>query len=250
MTISNENLQPSPSDFGDYVYCGNKWAFEKEDWSFNYKQDMRKDYTYSSESKQSNKDLIEGQNNEEACIKWVLLKYDLSEQDIIFWGIKDSRDLLTSDIKVFDKYMLCKPDLIVCKNNRNLLFEFKAAKKIIYPLMEAFDSVHAQIWCYTKLNTIKVDDYHLLRYYINPLNNLSSDTPVSFDSSKYEDLLKHYLLALALLERERSTKSIISQDEHHKDFNQPRSQINIKIRCTRCDYRIICHGSSNLRNGW
>lgn len=37
----------------------------------------------------------------------------------------------------------------IARGDRNLLFEFKAVKKSSYLKRCAFDSVYAQVWCYT-----------------------------------------------------------------------------------------------------
>ncbi|MCO4191476.1 hypothetical protein LG195_20975, partial [Proteus terrae] len=61
------------------------------------------------------------------------------------------------------------------------------------------DSFYAQVWCYTKLESIEIDDYFLLEYSIensnkHPLNRIFCLTDdEQFINNKFDDLFTNYI---------------------------------------------------------
>jgi len=184
------NFKPSPSDFSKYVYCPAKWALSHK---YSYKQ-IQNEY------------LLLGQQNEDKCINWILGKYHAPKEQILFNGTGNNNfEYLTAEIKSIN--MHCQPDLILSNYNRNLLFEFKAVKDPYYLSLYEFDSVHAQIWCYTYLKEIHIDEYHLLSYFIDPnrhsffYSSYKHKKLLSYElaPSNFERLFKKYIAAIELL---------------------------------------------------
>ena len=159
--VIDKYFKPSPHDFGEFVYCGVKWVLNQKSSS-------------SKETINKNSNLSLGQQNETKCIDWVRNKYSVSKEQILFDGTgKNNNNFLTSKIQSVSISMHCQPDLIISKDNQNLLFEFKAVSVPDYLSLPEFDSVHAQVWCYSNLKEIQIDEYHLLRYFIDPCSNFS-----------------------------------------------------------------------------
>lgn len=142
--------------------------------------------------------------------------------------------------------MQCKPDLIVRNGNRNVLFEFKATSELLIPFLESFDSVFAQVWCYSKLEEIIIDEFNLFKYYINPLNSpFNSLTVLSdneLDNSKFEPLFENYIKLINLL-NEVSNNSNPRRNEKkllHKlnlrILNLPKND-EIRVKCSNCSLR-------------
>lgn len=195
------SIQPTPSDFGEFVYCGVKWALNKNRSLASLKKAKYSSYDPSYKSQENYNNLVLGQQNEHMCIDWVQRKHGASLQRVVFNGTGENNlHFLTSEIKPLGINMLCKPDLIISKSNRNLLFEFKAVKDYSYLLYSEFDSVHAQAWCYTTLNEVKIDEYYLLRYFIDPSKmRLTKLTHTELDTSKFEKLFEQYIKAIESL---------------------------------------------------
>lgn len=192
------SIQPTPSDFGEFVYCGVKWALNKNRSLDSLKKAKYSSYDPSYKSQENYNNLVVGQQNEHMCIDWVQRKHGASLQQIVFNGTGENNPhFLTSEIKALGINMLCKPDLIITKGNQNLLFEFKAAKDYSYLLYSEFDSAHAQVWCYATLKEVKIDEYYLLRYFIDPSKSrLTKLTPIELNTSKFKKLFEQYIKAI------------------------------------------------------
>ena len=204
--IINNDFKPNPSNFADFVYCGVYWVLSHND--------LKPTVHHP---------LSEGKKNEHKCIDWVCNEYHISTDQILFNGTGENNPKpLTSEIGSVD--MSCKPDLIISKANRNLLFEFKSVGKPEYLDMYEFDSVHAQVWCYTKLKEKQIDEYHLLRYYIDPCVKFRLPSPrrytnktydhklLSFnqvESSRFESLLKKYIKIIETYKLDNSERKKI-----------------------------------------
>lgn len=162
--IIDKDFKPKPSDFGKFVYCRKKWFLKYE------KPLVKKS---------------DDEKNEDKCIKWVCEKEQVTEKQIVFDGTgKDNLKRLTSEIESVS--MRCKPDLIINKDGHNLLFEFKKVDKPGYLDLPEFDSVHAQVWCYTKLKEYKINEYHLLRYYKDPYGTFAFSSPRRYTHKMYD----------------------------------------------------------------
>lgn len=160
--ILSRDFKPKPSDFGNFVYC-------RKEWYLKHKKPL----------KPKEKD-----QNEDKCIKWVCNKERVTEKQIFFNGTgEDNPNSLTSEIESVS--MPCKPDLIINKDGRILLYEFKEVKEPRYLDLYEFDSVHAQVWCYTKLKEIKINEYYLLRYFQDPNCTFGSFSPRRYSNKPY-----------------------------------------------------------------
>ena len=161
--------QPTPSDFAEYVYCGVKWAIGKNS-SLDINKKPKEIVFKSLKSAEKYRDLILGQQNEHKCLEWVLKETRASSSQIIFKGIGENNyNSLTSKIASLNIDIQCKPDLIIRKSNTKYLYEFKAVSEFRYLFVPEFDSYHAQVWCYTTLHEIQIDEYYLIRYYVDPI---------------------------------------------------------------------------------
>lgn len=237
MVIDND-FKPSPSDFANYVYCSAKWALN----------------TDPTES-EVDENLLLGRQNEHKCIDWVCDKYRVTEKQILFDGTgKNNYNFLTSEIESVRINMHCQPDLIISKGKKNLLFEFKAVKKLEYLKLREFDSVHAQVWCYTNLKELRIDEYHLLRYFIDPCGILPFSfiysppypyihkklTPYELDPGKFERLFERYIATIKFIKpNDNVTKEQIFikfKDTKAKElvstlFMAPN---NRRVKCSNC----------------
>lgn len=236
MNIDVNSIQPTPSDFAEFVYCGVKWIHDKNKDLESTKKAKYLSYDYLIGNKY--KDLKLGQQNEYKCIDWVLNKYNSTKEQILYNGTAEGSDyFLTSEIKYMKVNMQCKPDLIIFKDNKNLLFEFKAVRDLGYLLLNEFDSYHAQVWCYTFLKEIRIDDFFLMRYHIDPCENpftvLKNLTPFELDTSKFIILFKQYTEAIISLKNKDYKVASILID------NIPKEEKEKKVKCSHCIYNKI-----------
>ena len=88
----------SPSDFAKYCYCGIKWALSKT-------EDKNESYNYCI-----NKKLQEGRNNEKLCIDYLLKD---NNNEIIFNGTGNNKNLLATNLSIYNKNIYSKPDIIL-----------------------------------------------------------------------------------------------------------------------------------------
>lgn len=174
--IISQDYRPTPSDFGDFVYCSRKWTMK---------------HNKATKEKHVDNALSQGKKNEHKCIDWVCNKYKITEKQILFNGTGENNyNCLTSNIELVN--MNCQPDLIINVYNKNILFEFKAVSKPEYLDLHEFDSVDAQVWCYTKLKEFKIDEYRLLRYFIDPFAYFDNPIPRRFTNKAYEEKIIHF----------------------------------------------------------
>lgn len=146
MSISREELIPTPRDFSDYVYCGAKWLLDKNRRLDSIKDAWRKSYDFL-QSRSDYNNLLIGQNKESNCIKLVLRQNHLKTNSILFDGTGENQRNLTTNTITGKLAMKCKPDLIVENGNSIQLYEFKAVMRKDYLYYQEFDSIHAQVWC-------------------------------------------------------------------------------------------------------
>jgi hypothetical protein len=213
-------MKPNPSDFGDYAYCGIKWILKKT---------RPQKSTFLT---QKGYDLILGQKNEPHCIKWVSKKYNT--KSIIYNGTQQEIEAKTLTAFINGVSLDCKPDLIIKKDNKNLLFEFKATSKQINLLRSPFNSFYAQVWCYSHINEIKIDEFHLIRYFIEPDDIFTQDEEITFDNSiQYEQLFDYYIKAIEAYQYGLKNKML--------SFLHPPKD-NVTAKCKSCVYskREIC----------
>lgn len=234
--VINESFKPTASDFADYVYCGAQWF-----------------YTHTEESnRMPGKD-----KNEEGCINWVLKEFDVTKDDIIFngTGINNKKKSLSAEVEPAGTIIKCKPDLIISKNTKNLLFEFKSVKQQHSLKLPEFDSVHAQVWCYTKITEIPISQFHLLRYFEDPnVKSFGSPrydhrtlTSIELNDIKFQKLFNNYIKTIELFKSGNyETKKVISRYIKEEKpflylFNPP--QENKYKKCSNCIYKIrpICN---------
>ncbi len=177
LSINSCNIEPTPSDFSKFVYCGMKWILDKNDKNIKDKKLSSQSYDKSNQTVA----LESGQRNESVCIKWILRYLDLAEKNILFDGVGDSNEYLNIVNELDSTWIKCKPDLIVSNSKSNLLFEFKAVKNYNYLNMLEFEANRAQIWCYSKIEEIPIDRYYLFRYYVNPFYKIPSYNKPAYD---------------------------------------------------------------------
>lgn len=235
MSINKEVLTPTPRDFGDYVYCGAKWLLDKNRQLDSIKDAWRKSYDfYQSQSDYNN--LLIGQKNESNCIKWVLGQNHLKTNSIVFDGTGGNQRYMTTSAGTEKLVMKCKPDLILENGDSTQLYEFKAVKRKDYLYYQEFDSIHAQVWCYKFLGEIDVDQYFLVRYFMNPLQNpftrIKELTTVELNNEKFESYFSSYLEAIEICKNNAVLASKI-------DLNKPKTDTDKQYKCSNCIYRKI-----------
>ncbi|MFW6026900.1 MAG: hypothetical protein ACOCRX_11210 [Candidatus Woesearchaeota archaeon] len=250
MSYISNPINITPSDFAEYCYCGIKWAFSKGEWKNVYFEQSAHLSDSQIEKIENRKQLNVGQKNEKLCINYVINSAStFDESEIIFDGTTAEKKLLKTNLVIDNKRILAKPDLILelHKSNSiyNVLFEFKAVKKKEYLKLDVFDSILAQLWCYTYLVDIKIDAYFLLRYHKNPLekNNVKSQrfTKEDLNNKGFDSLFGQYVQAIKKLEEANS----IDPSVDSSSFNPPVKEEDIKRKCKNCSYNFIC-----IRNGW
>lgn len=155
-------IEPTPSDFGQFVYCGLQWFYKKDRRLDGAVAAKKASYDISSEA---NYRMI-GKQNEHKCIDRVIKDNRLSSNDIVYVGTNDSH-LKSLTFDVLGKQMSCKPDLIIKIRGQIILYEFKTVGDPKH-LGSQFDNNLAQIWCYTKILDYQVDKFYLFQYYIDP----------------------------------------------------------------------------------
>ncbi len=234
--LINQGFKPTPSDFANYVFCGVQWVYNHGP---NHIRGPGKD------------------KNEISCIKWILKEFKITEHNIIFdgTGINDY-EFLSANVNPAG-IINCKPDLIVSKNNENILIEFKSVKKQRYLTLPEFDSVHAQVWCYTKIKDLPISKYYLLRYFEDPNKYSFIYSPYSFkklttyelNDFKFGTLFYNYIETIELLKScYDTTKEKIIKSDRYKDvypylISPPK--VNAISKCSGCIYKIrnICRNS-------
>lgn len=232
--MTTETYTPNPSDFGKYTYCGFKWLYEKN-------SNLKNNVVKSANSKRYLSKKM-GQQNEGLCIDWILNRYDSTTKDIVFNGTGlNNYDYLTTKVSINNEKMLCQPDLILEVNNKNLLFEFKATSEEIYAFLETFDSVYAQIWCYSYIEEIKIEEFYLLKYFVdpfeNPFNDLSKLTNKELDSAKFLLKYDNYIQWLSLINQVNDKGMSIANLFLELGFNKlniPSTDSELKIKCSNC----------------
>lgn len=233
------NFEPSPSDFGKFVYCRTKWYL---------------DHVRPLKFKEMDQ-------NEDKCVKWVCYKEQLTEKQILFNGTGENDcEPLTSEIGSVS--MPCKPDLIINKNGQILLYEFKEVKKPEYLDFYEFDSVHAQVWCYTKLKEIKINEYYLLRYFQDPFCTFGCFSPRRYSNKtyshkrltlnelspyKFKKIFKEYIWSLELLLKLKKFKIEVFKSKNSTARELITSIFilpdNKDLKCRKCIRRMkgYCH---------
>lgn len=239
--------QPTPSDFSEYVYCGAKWAIEKNS-TLDLNKRPNEIVFKSRKSAEKNRDLHLGQQNEHKCLEWVLKETCTSAKQIVFNGIGENNDdPLTSKIASLGIEMPCKPDLIVRNSYTNLLYEFKAVSELGYLFEPEFDAYHAQVWCYTTLKELKIDEYYLVRYFIDPFKYpFTRKKPLSaleLNQIKFEKLFSLYIEALEELRNfdSETKKGNKPKKIEPQLFNKPKEEKERLLKCSHCHYnRDVC----------
>lgn len=226
-------IKPTPRDFSEFVYCGLNWILDKNDKNKNSKKLTAQSYDMSEQTMT----LKRGQHNEEKCIRWILRNYRSYTQQIIFDGTgADNKNYLISTLDSLGIKMRCKPDLIFTTNNKNELYEFKAVKNKSYLYMPEFESNHAQIWCYTKIKEVHIDNYFLLRYAEDPFVTYPSIKEISYSENEdlhFKKMFELYIECIRLYEKSDGKdllKNILKYDIPQKDYDKQK-------KCTNCFYR-------------
>lgn len=230
--MGQQHLNENPSDFGDFVYCGFKWLYGKNE-ALKRKPPVRFSKKYANR--------LIGQKNENLCVEKVLSELNLSQDDILFNGTDDSYTFLTAYFPNQKRKINCKPDLIVRKGKEIILFEFKAMSDIFYTILSPLDSVLAQVWCYTKLDEVKIDKYFLMKYYLDPIENptvITELTANELDNLKFEDLFENYLTVVDTLNHitKSNSRNLNSSVllELQENLNMPNNDVDKKIKCSNC----------------
>lgn len=232
-------IDKTPSDFANYVYCGIQWAFLKSKWL----NELIKNWPSRALMNKKKANLKKGRQNERLCMDWVLNKFNLEKENILFDGTTFGDNFLLSSLEVHGTKMLCKPDLIVNINGKKVLFEFKAVSDKRYLNYPEFDSDHAQVWCYTHIiGEFKPEGFYLIRYFINPFNDnsikLKGLSPIELDSNKFRKLLAQYSEAITVL---GSKDNIDPSDPEFKEiFNHPPDGEDKARKCTSCKFNNAC----------
>lgn len=237
--------QPTPSDFGDFVYCAAEWR---------YKKDPTLDAVVNGSIAQNSQmdresNLSIGQANEKDCIEWVNRNYfnqdsqyklvgnQYSEKVTLFDGTgKENNSYLTLINLPLDTTMKSKPDLILQRNGENFLFEFKALRSKRFLQMQEFESNHAQIWCYSHLEAFRIDKFVLFRYFKSPLvsyPDFKNIEPRLLDA-KFTKKFESYITALSYINQGDIDSA--GQIIHAGSINSYENH-----KCTRCKYIKICN---------
>jgi len=221
-------MKPNPSDFGDYAYCGIKWILKKT---------RPQKSTFLS---QEGYDLMLGQKNEHECIEWVSKKYNTNR--IIYNGTQQEKEVKTLNAFINGNSLNCKPDLIINKDNKNILFEFKATSKQTNLFLSPLISFYAQVWCYSYIKEIKIDEFHLIRYFIEPDDTFTQDEKIAFENTnQYEQLFEDYIKAIEIYQDGVKSKML-------SVLHPPKE--NVIAICKSCVYskREICSfGTERLK---
>lgn len=225
-------IKPTPRDFSEFVYCGLNWVLDKNHENKKSKKLTAQSYDMSEQTMT----LKVGQHNEEKCIRWILRNSRSSTQQIIFDGTgEDNKNYLISTLDSFGIEMRCKPDLIFTTNNNNELYEFKAVKNKSYLYMEEFESNHAQIWCYTKIKKVHIDNYFLFRYVEDPFVTYPSIKEIRYSENKeihFKKMFELYIECIRLYEKRDKNllKKILK-------YNIPKNEYDKQKKCTNCFYK-------------
>lgn len=244
MIASTNFINPTPSDFGDYVYCPRSWALDKNPLA-RRKKELRGASYDKKEGNEPRENLKIGQSNENKCINWVLDKYRINTDDILFNGTgQDNLHFLSSENQTLNFKIQCKPDLIFKYNNRIHLFEFKAVKHIEYLEFEEFDSVQAQVWCYTFIKEFNINSCSVLKYFKDPFTKACARpreiSALVFNSLKYENLFSNYIKAIEVISSNGKigdSSSVQSMPTNRKDS-----------KCRHCAYNDLFCNPRHLEN--
>lgn len=245
-------IEPTPSDFGQFVYCGLQWL---------YKNDRRLDGAVAAKKASYDKSPVGhyrklGKQNEHKCIDRIIKDYRLSPNDIVYVGTNDSQSKPLT-IEVQGRQMSCKPDMIVNIRGQMALYEFKSVGDPKY-LGSQFDNNSAQIWCYAQILDYHFDKYYLLQYFVDPFytglqwgmrsyrvtEQLFGDSEINqtiieqlsehrIDSKFFDEKFAKYLKTIEYLE----TKN--NKIAHSLIDNSPKDDGEKRQKCYSCSYRTI-----------
>lgn len=233
MIIKNESIQPSASDFGSYVYCGAKLFLDKSPALNSFRKAKHDSYGMSLKA---NSRLL-GQQNEHKCIEWIL-KMHTVPQSVIFDGTgRENQQTFPVTIKAekLNATLQCRPDLILRRDNRTILYEFKAVSDARYLRYPEYDSVHAQVWCYRYIEDFKIDKYYLFRYYVDPFlwgvfPTEKELTNENLSDEKFGPLFEKYLSFIKTLRTGKRSSKV------ELDLNRLNIPVNQPDKCHHCIY--------------
>ncbi|NCD03974.1 MAG: hypothetical protein EOM00_13475, partial [Clostridia bacterium] len=233
MIINSEPIRPSASDFGSYVYCGAKLFLDKNANLDSFRKN--KINSYNITRKAFSKKI--GQQNESKCINWIMKKHKQS-QNIIFDGTgKDNQEFFFANIRQINVELHCRPDLIITRDNKIILYEFKAVSDINYLWYSGYDSNHAQIWCYSFIKDFEIDKYYLLKYFEDPFKQGTFPREIEItkdllSDEKFIPLFQDYLNVIETLNRSRKSLN----KNYNLDLNKLNIPINQPQKCHHCIY--------------
>jgi hypothetical protein len=102
--------------------------------------------------------------------------------------------------------------------------------------------VLAQVWCYTKLEEVKIDKYFLMKYYLDPIENptvITELTANELDNLKFEDLFENYFTVVDTLNHITKSNSRNPNSsvllELQENLNMPNNDIDKKINGSNFD---------------
>ena len=233
MKLNTEFIQPTASDFGNYVYCGAKLFLDKEPSLASFRKAKHLSYDMSEKTRSR----LIGQQNEYRCIEWISKKYNLNQR-VIFDGTgKNNQQFFVSKIIPFNVTLQCRPDLIINMSNQNILYEFKAVSKPSYLWYSEYDSNHAQIWCYKFIQDYKIDKYFLFRYFEDPFTQGAYPreielTDEDLDNEKFSRLFEKYLNVIEVINKYHKFRN----KEYNLDLNELNRPVNQPHKCHHCIY--------------
>jgi len=236
MISKQESIQPSASDFGSYVYCGLKFFLDKNPKLNSFRNAKRGSYNISNNALSR----LRGQSNENRCIEWIIKKHK-EPQEIIFDGTgKDNQQTFPANINTntINVTFQCRPDFILRRVNHTILYEFKAVSDSRYLFNSEYDSVHAQVWCYRFIESLKIDKYLLFRYYEDPFmyNVFPKETELTeekLNDNKFIPLFEKYLKIVEILNKDNS---LLKEELDLISSNRP---VNQPDKCHHCMYYSI-----------
>ena len=236
MTMKPEVIQPTASDFGRYVYCGAKLFLDKSTALESFRKAKYSSYDIGRKTISR----FYGKQNEHKCIEWVIKRHK-QPQNILFNGTgKDNKQHFSAKINPFDVTLQCRPDLIIMRSRQIVLYEFKSVGDANYLWYSEYDSVHAQVWCYSFIEHFKFDKYYLFRYYVDPFKRgafpkESELTKENLSGEKFTPLFEKYLNVIEIL----NNANRASKKEFKLDLTKLNRPVNQPDKCHHCLYYCL-----------
>lgn len=249
MGYLKQSIDINPTDFADYVFCGIHWAYLKSKWIDKYRSTYPEVFISekSLAKREKFRNRIIGQENQKLCVEWVTKKYNIVKDSILFDGTANEKSFLPSTLIVLNNPFLCKPDLIIKKEGKKILFEFKSVGNKKYLYSPEFDSVHAQVWCYTNIEgEMKAEEFYLIRYYLDPFQEdnvqLKRLTVNELNPKKFNNLLELYSEAISILvTNDDVDPSDFTNPKYKKAFNPASVSADKARKCSYCEFNYFCY---------